>query len=99
MLPFWQHISSSTYQLHVVSNQINLRTRLFVGNACMFETVCHLFKQNVCTAIAAILHYLFLDAFFLMLAEGCLITHMVVTPLHQKNLAPLLIALAFGNFV
>ena len=54
--------------------------------------------QTVCTTIAVILHYLFLAAFFLMLAEGCLITHMVLTPLHKKNIAQSLIAVAFGIF-
>ena len=62
-----------------------------------FNTLNDIF-QDVCTAIAVGLHYIFLTAFFLMLAEGCWITNMVVTPLHVKNISPLLIALAFGLF-
>jgi len=54
--------------------------------------------QDLCTAIAVGLHYILLTAFFLMIAEGCWIIHVVVNPLNVKNISPLLIALAFGLF-
>ena len=37
--------------------------------------------QAGCTAVAALLHYLFLVVFFTMLAEGVLLIRMVVWPL------------------
>ncbi|KAH3725822.1 hypothetical protein DPMN_051671 [Dreissena polymorpha] len=53
--------------------------------------------QTVCTAIAVILHYTFLVVFFLMLAEGIMITYLVLSPFRKRRIVVPLIIAAYGT--
>ncbi|KAH3725098.1 hypothetical protein DPMN_050928 [Dreissena polymorpha] len=49
--------------------------------------------QNVCKAIAVIQHYIFIVVFFLMLAEGFMITYLVLSPFRKRRIVvPFIIA-------
>ncbi|KAH3857691.1 hypothetical protein DPMN_100303 [Dreissena polymorpha] len=57
--------------------------------------VFQLFK-GACTFTAVLLHYVYLVAFFLILAEGGDIALRVMRPLDKRNIIPYFLAVAYG---
>ncbi|KAH3727861.1 hypothetical protein DPMN_053806 [Dreissena polymorpha] len=52
--------------------------------------------EAICTAVAVLLHYEYLVAFFVMLAEGGVIALMMLRPLGKKDVVPIFLAAAYG---
>ncbi|KAL4233864.1 hypothetical protein ACF0H5_008539 [Mactra antiquata] len=92
---FWQYVRSPRTIIH-----LNLSISLFIA-FLIFVTVLEATKnKEVCMAIAALLHFFLLVAFFTMLVEGLNLAFIVLKPLRDKKPAiPLLIGAYILAFI
>ncbi|XP_052242764.1 adhesion G protein-coupled receptor L3-like isoform X2 [Dreissena polymorpha] len=87
-LVFWRSLSSDRTVL-----LMNVCFIFFIGYLVFLTGIEKTSNSTVCTAIAVILHYIFLVVFFLMLAEGLMITYLVLSPFRKRRIVvPFIIA-------
>ncbi|KAH3727046.1 hypothetical protein DPMN_052971, partial [Dreissena polymorpha] len=75
---------------------LNLCAALFVAYIAFLIGIKRTQPMGACTFTAVLLHYVYLVAFFLMLAEGGVIALMVLSPLTKRNSVPYFLAGAYG---
>ncbi|XP_060594600.1 adhesion G protein-coupled receptor B3-like isoform X1 [Ruditapes philippinarum] len=85
---FWRFIESVRYIIHV-----NLSCWLIVAYILFLAGINRTENKDICTAMAVLLHLVFLIVFFGMLAEGCYLSYTVLKPLSTiKPGMPLMIS-------
>ncbi|XP_052277382.1 adhesion G protein-coupled receptor L3-like [Dreissena polymorpha] len=84
---FWRMVKSNRAIL-----LLNLCGALFVAYLAFLIGIKRTQPMGACTFTAVLLHYLYLVAFFLMLAEGGDIALMVMKPLAKWNIIPYILA-------
>ncbi|KAH3726982.1 hypothetical protein DPMN_052889 [Dreissena polymorpha] len=75
---------------------LNLCAALFVAYLAFLIGIKRTQTTGACTFTAVLLHYVYLVAFFLMLAEGGVIALMVLSPLTKRDNVPYFFAGAYG---
>ncbi|XP_052277342.1 adhesion G protein-coupled receptor L3-like isoform X2 [Dreissena polymorpha] len=75
---------------------LNLCAALFVAYLTFLIGIKRTQTMGACTFTAVLLHYVYLVAFFLMLAEGGSIALMVLSPLNKRDCVPYFLAGAYG---
>ncbi|XP_052243943.1 adhesion G protein-coupled receptor B2-like [Dreissena polymorpha] len=89
-LYFWRLVKSIRALL-----LINLCAVLFIAYLIFLIGIHRTENMTSCTAVAVLLHYVYLVVFFVMLAKGGVITLMVLRPLGKKNV-PIFLAATYG---
>ncbi|XP_052212230.1 adhesion G protein-coupled receptor B3-like [Dreissena polymorpha] len=75
---------------------LNLCAALFVAYLAFLIGIKRTQSLGTCKFTAVLLHYVYLVAFFLMLAEGGVIALMVLSPLTKRDSVPYFLAGAYG---
>ncbi|KAH3727045.1 adhesion G protein-coupled receptor L2-like isoform X1 [Dreissena polymorpha] len=88
---FWRMVKSNRAIL-----LLNLCGALFVAYLAFLIGIKRTQPMGACTFTAVLLHYVYLVAFFLMLAEGGDLALMVMRPLAKWNIIPYFLAGAYG---
>ncbi|XP_052275552.1 adhesion G protein-coupled receptor E5-like [Dreissena polymorpha] len=90
-LYFWRLVKSDRATL-----LIHLCVTLFVAYLVFLIGIQRTEYTVTCTSIAVVLHYVYLVAFFIMLAEGGVISLMVLRPLGKKDVVSFFLGASYG---
>ncbi|XP_045196936.2 adhesion G protein-coupled receptor L4-like isoform X2 [Mercenaria mercenaria] len=77
---FWRVIKSVRSIIH-----IHLSCSLFLAYILFLTGINRTGNEDVCRAMAALLHLMFLIVFFIMLTEGCHLAYTVIKPLSTRT--------------
>ncbi|XP_053374873.1 putative adhesion G protein-coupled receptor E4P [Mercenaria mercenaria] len=77
---FWRHVKS--VQSIII---MNLSCMLFLANLLFLTAIDRTGNKIVCTTIAALLHFLYLSVFAIMLAQGLELAYIVLKPVHTHT--------------
>ncbi|XP_053385920.1 adhesion G protein-coupled receptor L3-like isoform X2 [Mercenaria mercenaria] len=77
---FWRVVKSVRSILH-----INLSCSLFIAYILFLSGINRTEHKDVCTAMAVLLHLVFLTVFFIMLTEGINLAYIAIKPLNTRK--------------